>query len=181
MHNSFSVPFDSSPLYERWGHHAAQILMFTIAGAIVLGAQPIGRTASGQVLSMTLACFVLATWLAMRQHDRRLCEWCVQDLPLDVEGAANQARYRFRLAHLGNNPGFVVPYLSILIATNFLPGQTGRLVWAIAQSTMIYLVMASDSHRKLQPWCPICREGGGGSDRVEIDPTSPRGRDRELV
>jgi len=176
MPNIFDVPSDSSPLFERWGHHAGQILMFTIAGAIVLGTQPIGQTASGMMLSMSLAAFVIATWLAMRQHDRRLCEWCVASLPLDVEAAARQARYRFRLAHLGSEPNFLVPYFVVLVGTGFLHTQSGRLIWAIAQSTMIYLVMASDSHRKLQPWCPICRreEGGGGEDRVTPDPRLPR-------
>ena len=47
---------------------------------------------------------------------------------------------------------------------------------------MIYLILAYSSHRKLQPWCPWCSGGGGGSEEHKVDePDLPRGDRRQLV
>jgi len=74
-----------------------------------------------------------------------------------------------------------VPYLVVLIGSNFLTSMPGRIVWALVQSTMIYLILAHASHRKLQPWCPWCSGGGGGTDQLDPDPDLPRGDRRQLV
>lgn len=181
MTSSSEYPFGESAVARRLGHYSAQALMLEIAAAVFLGTQPIRQTPSGASLSVSLVVLVLATWLAMRLHDRSLCEYCVAEIPLDVEKAAARARWRFWLAHEGSRPHFVMPYFAVLIGTNFLHGEQGRLVWALAQSSMVYLVMATSTHRKLQPWCPWCRDDGGGEDRAPLDPPPPRDRDRELV
>ena len=71
-------------------------------------------------------------------------------------------------------------YLVALVASNYLlVGFAGRLempgryLWAICQCTMIYLVLAYSTHRRLQPWCPFCRGGGDeqGADAPEPTPT----------
>lgn len=130
--------------------------------------------------SLTLLVFVVVTWLFMRQHDRRLCERCAASMPLNA--AEHAARYgrRFRLAHAGGNPWVMVPYLIVLVGSNFLTSPAGRIGWALVQSTMIYLIMAHCSHRRLQPWCPQCSGGGGGEREDVVEPDLPRG-DRLLV
>jgi hypothetical protein len=55
-----------------------------------------------------------------------------------------------------------------------------RVGWAIIQLSMIYLIMSQSTHRKLQPWCPWCSAGGGGSEVDEPDPVLPQD-DRQLV
>ena len=80
--------------------------------------------------SLALLVFVVVTWLFMRQHDRRLCERCAASMPLNA--AEHAARYsrRFRLAHAGSNPWVMVPYLIVLVGSNFLTtpsaGSAGR-------------------------------------------------------
>jgi hypothetical protein len=164
-----------------WRHYASSALMLELAAALALGSQPIRFTHLGATLALSLAVLVLTTFVVMRQHDRGLCEQCVSEIPLDLEKAAAKAKWRFWMAHEGCKPIFAVPYFAMLIGTNFLPGESGRLIWAMAQSTMVYLLMAANTHRKLQPWCPWCKGDGGGEDRVDVDPLLPRDRDRELV
>ena len=74
----------------------------------------------------------------------------------------------------------VLPYLAVLIGSNFAPGTFGRLAWALVQSSMIFLILAYSTHRRLQPWCPWCREGGGGDDEPATPDPAPDGR-RQLI
>ena len=164
----------------RWGHYAPQLLSVSILGAIALGIRPMAATPLTALVTVSLLAFVVVTWLQLRRHDRRLCETCVMSMPLNA--AENAAKYqrRFWLAHAGNRPRVVIPYLIVLIGSNFLLSPAGRVVWAVVQLSMIYLIMAYASHRKLQPWCPWCSGGGGGED-VDVDvPDLPRG-DRQLI
>ena len=64
----------------------------------------------------------------------------------------------------------MIPYFAVLIGSSFLPGQSGLLIWALVQTSMIYLILAYATHRRLQPWCPWCQSGDGGG---EDDPVSP--------
>jgi hypothetical protein len=45
---------------------------------------------------------------------------------------------------------------------------------------MVYLIAANATHRRLQPWCPWCSEGGGGSEVDDRPPVLPND-DRQLV
>ena len=168
-------------LADAWGHLAPEVLSASIVAAIVLGLRPPGGplALTGPVALMGV---VVATWLLMRRHDRRLCEQCVASLPLDAAERAARYRRRFWTAHVGATPRFLAPYLILLIGSNFFPGPWGRLAWATVQASLIYLIAAHVTHRRLQPWCPWCSGGGGGSDRE--DPVAPPplpDRDREPV
>ena len=178
MTHSIGLPY-SGGLARSWGHRAPQLLSVAILGAIALGVGLITPTLLTMLTSLVLLVFVIVTWLFMRQHDRQLCESCAASMPLNA--AEHAARYgrRFRLAHAGSNPRVMVPYLIVLVGSNFLTGPVGRIGWALVQSTMIYLIMAHSSHRKLQPWCPQCSGGDGRRDDVDV-PDSPRG-DRLLI
>jgi hypothetical protein len=177
--SSIGLPY-SGALARRWGHHAPRLLSVSILGAIALGVRPITPTLLTMLTSLTLLVFVIVTWLYMRQHDRRLCESCAASMPLNAAEHAARFGRRFRLAHAGGNPRLVIPYLIVLIGSNFLTGPVGRIGWALVQSTMIYLILAHSTHRKLQPWCPQC--SGGGTDKKDTvdEPDSPRG-DRLLI
>ena len=61
--------------------------------------------------------------------------------------------------------------LSALIGSNFAQSTPGRLFWASMQASMIFLILSYSTHRRLQPWCPWCSEGGGGQEVA--DPVTP--------
>jgi len=172
--HSIGLPYPAS-LVRRWGHLAPQLLSAAILAAIALGIRPLTPTPLTMLTSLALLAFVVVTWLFMRQHDRRLCERCAACMPLNAAEHASRFGRRFWLVHAGNNPRVLVPYLVVLIGSNFLTSPAGRIVWAVVQSSMIYLIMAHSTHRKLQPWCPQCSGGGGGQDHKVDEPDLPRG------
>jgi len=180
MSMSLSLPY-SDGAGRRWGHYGPQLIAASILAIIVLEFRPYAMSLTTLVGTVALLGFVLITWLKMRQHDRGLCEHCMSSMPLNATEHAARYRRRFWLAHSGSNPRLVIPYMVVLIATNFLTSTPGRLVWALTQSTMIYLILAYSTHRKLQPWCPWCSDGGGGSEQFDVDPDRLRGNDRQLV
>jgi hypothetical protein len=133
-------------------------------------------------LTVPVALFgvVILAFLLMRQHDRRLCETCMLSMPLNAAERASHFQLRFWLAHSAADPRIVGPYLLVLIGSNFATGVIGLWGWAAIQLTMIYLVLAYSTHRKLQPWCPWCSDGGGGEEVDETPPVLPHD-DRERV
>jgi hypothetical protein len=154
--------------FRLWGHFAADLLCGTVVAAIAVALYP-PPAALALTVPTALVAVVVACWLAMRQHDRSLCEHCVAALPLDAAERAARCRLRFRLAHAGNEPRLLVPYLAGLALVNFAPGPAGRVVWMLAQLTLVYLLRCTVTHRRLQPWCPWCR-GGGQEDPASTDP-----------
>jgi hypothetical protein len=127
-------------------------------------------------VAFALFVFVLASWLMMREHDRRLCERCLLSTPLNPSEHAARYGRRFWMAHTGLQPRFLVPYLVVLIGSNFATPMIGRIGWAVIQSSMIYLVLSYSTHRKYQPWCPWCRRGGDGEQVEGPSPILPDDR-----
>jgi hypothetical protein len=166
-------------LIERMGHHANELLMASIAGAILLGLHPLPGLLEFTV-PVALFAFVIASWLMMRKHDRRLCEPCMAAMPLNPSEDAVKYKRRFWMAHAGSEPRFLVPYVALLVGSNFFTGTIGRIAWAMIQMSMVYLILSQSSHRRLQPWCPICQGGGGGEKVDETPPVLPHD-DRQLV
>lgn len=155
----------------RWGHSAAELLVTSIGAAIIVGLRPLPGVA-GLVVPVALMAFVLTSWLMMRRHDRMLCERCVASMPLNPSQLAARYRRRFWMSHTGAERRFLLPYFAVLLGSNFFMGSTvGRLGWAAVQASMIFLVLSYSTHRRFQPWCPWCSEGGGGSERP--DPVTP--------
>jgi hypothetical protein len=154
----------STRIADASGHQAPVILSFSIVLAIIIGFHPLTGTLAVTV-PLGLIAVVLASWLSMRRHDRRLCELCVAAMPLNAAERAATYRRRFWTVHTAADPRFLVPYLVVLLGSNVLPGTWGRLIWAVVQCSMIYLIMCHVAHRRFQPWCPWCSDDGGGSER----------------
>jgi hypothetical protein len=171
----------SGRLAERWGHFAPQALIVSIMAVIVLRLRPPADPAASLGASVALVAFVLASWLLMRRHDRGLCEHCMAAMPLNPSELAVRYRRRFWVSHTGAEPRYVIPYFVVLLGSNFLTSPIGQLVWALAQTTMIYLILAYSTHRRLQPWCPWCKEGGGGADKEEPAIPDPVPSDRRQL
>jgi hypothetical protein len=163
---------------DRWGHWGASILIASILAAIALGVQP-PPAGSWIALALPLTLFagVLVSWVKMRNHDRRLCERCARAMPLNAAETSHYLRHRFAVAHAAGRRGLLVPYLAVLLGSNalLLAGYPGRLGWALVQSSMIYLVLSYSAHRRFQPWCPQCRDGGGGQERFISPEPLPQG------
>jgi hypothetical protein len=162
------------------GHYAPVVLMAAIGAAIAVGLHPLPGALLFTV-PIALLSLVLISWLLLRRHDRRLCELCVAAMPLDPSRQAARYARRFRLAHIGSEPRKLIPYLVVLIGSNFAPGPIGRIFWALVQSSMIYLILSYSTHRRLQPWCPVCSQGGGGSEHEDPVTPDPRPTDRRLL
>ena len=150
-----------------------------IGAAIAVGVRPLPGLL-GLTVPLALFGLVIATWVLMRQHDRRLCESCMAAMPLDAAEQATHYKRRFWVAHTGSEPRFLVPYLVVLIGSSFAMQQIGRPAWAAIQLSMIYLVLSQTTHRRFQPWCPWCSGGGGGEEVDETPPVLPHD-DHQLV
>jgi len=161
------------------GHHAPEILIASIVAVVLLGLKPLPGMLQFTAYAATFGS-VITTWLLMRQHDRRLCEQCMLSMPLNPAETAARLRRRFWMAHTGSEPRFLIPYSVVLLSSNFATSTIGRGAWAVIQLTIVYLVLAYQTHRRLQPWCPWCSEGGGG-DHVEDVPPVLTPDDRQRI
>lgn len=171
----------SARLTERLGHFAPQALILSIMGVILLRLSPPTDPVTSLGVSLALISFVLVSWLAMRRHDRGLCEHCMSSMPLNPSEQAVAYQRRFWLAHTGAQRRFVIPYLAVLIGSNFAPGQPGLIFWVLMQTSMIYLILAYSTHRRLQPWCPWCSDNGGGREDEPAVPDPAPSDGRQLV
>ncbi len=179
MDDHVSYPW-TGRLAERWGHFGAETLAAAIVGVILIGLRPLDG-ALALTVPLALLAFVVATWVMMRRHDRRLCEHCMATMPLNPAAVAERYARRFWVTHAGSEPRLVIPYLAALVAVNFVPGALGRVAWTLLQLSMIYLVLSYATHRRLQPWCPWCRDDGGGGDDDPVSPDPVPGDRRQLV
>ncbi|HJQ42515.1 MAG TPA: hypothetical protein VJ831_05490 [Jatrophihabitantaceae bacterium] len=163
----------SGRLIAIWGHAAPELLVTSIGAAIIVGVRPLPGMA-GLVVPIALMAFVLVNWMLLRKHDRTLCERCVTAMPLNPSKLAENYRWRFWMSHTGAEKRVIIPYMIVLIGSNFITGTTpGLIAWAIIQASMIFLVLSYSTHRRFQPWCPWCSDGGGGSEQDEVDPVTP--------
>lgn len=164
-----------------WGHLAPEILSASILASILVGLRP-PPGLLGLTVPLSLMVVVLASWVLMRRHDRRLCEHCMASMPLNAAEKAIGYHRRFWMAHTGSERRFLIPYLTVLIGSNFFPGTWGHLAWALIQTSMIWLIVSNVTHRRFQPWCPWCSDGGGGSSRDDdvVPPPLPD-NDRLLI
>jgi hypothetical protein len=163
----------------RLGHYASGMLIASIVAVVAVGLHPLPGPFLFTV-PIALFGFVLLSWVLMRKHDRQLCEQCVHAMPLNPAAQATRLRRRFWMAHTGAEPRFLVPYLIVLVSSNFATTPMGRVGWAVIQLSMVYLILAQSTHRRLQPWCPWCRADGGGEDVDETPPVVPHD-DRQLI
>jgi hypothetical protein len=163
----------------RWGHYGSTWLVLSVLAILALGLNPPDLSGGSALIApMAILAFALASWSAMRQHDRRLCEVCATSMPLNMIEVAARYRMRFSVVHAVVAKPLVVSYLVVLIGSDvvLLHGTLiERLVWAAIQSTMVYLVLAYASHRKYQPWCPQCQGGHGERDRSDDHGPAPLG------
>lgn len=166
----------------RWrmllGHYNNQLGMAGLAMAgvtfILVGSTGWGRSVAGAVTAVLIAVAavvaITASALTWRYHDRGLCSRCdTVTAALDPEGAVAAARRRLALFHrTGLRAAMVVVFL-ILAVVNV--AATAANVPGVGYATIAYGLLAvvtemtvQAAHRRLAPWCPWCRHGGGWGD-----------------
>lgn len=166
---------------DRWGHFGSRVLIAAICAAIVLGVHPLpSATLAGVFVPLGVAGVAIVSALLMYAHDRRLCEQCMASLPLNPAQSAAQYERRFAVAHMSAQRRFMIGYLAGLLLSNFLlvspgsrPSPVALALWGACQYSLVYLILAHTTHRRLQPWCPRCR--GGGESLVDTPGPVPSG------
>src|SRR2546421_7555710 len=144
------------------GAYASWLLAALVGVLIVLPLVPAAASVGWPVLPLMFVVTVLLA-VSIFVHNRRLCERCIASMPLDAAAVASRYAVRFRIAHLFEHKLIAVCYLAGLIGCSLLSTDpVGRYGWAVAQASLVYLLLVYGTHQRLQPWCPQCRNGGGG-------------------
>lgn len=122
---------------------------------------------------------MIALIITESRHDRRLCERCIADWPLNPEESVRRARRRLRAFHwlverlprrhqYALMAAIAVPYM----AAGIWLSDFGFAVFSAGLYSLIGMgAVVNRAHWKLQPWCPQCR--GGGGDTFSPDPVTP--------
>jgi len=143
------------------GHYAPWVLVVLLGFLIALTVAPaLFSVVPWQALASLL---IVALFLAVAifAHNRHLCERCIRSVPLDASTVASRHAVRFRVAHLFEHKVLAFGYLAAIVASALLYAHpVGRYAWAVAQASLIYLLLVYVTHQRLQPWCPQCRNGG---------------------
>ena len=167
--------YGSLPLSRIIGHHGITLLTGIVVGVVLLNFRPQRTGPTYVVAALSLALAAVVAFIALRRHDRTLCEHCAAQMPLNPAGTAAGMRNRFWLVHNATGRAYVLGYLLVIVGSNFLSTTPGRLVWAAVTLSLIYPLRAYDAHRRYQPWCPWCASGGGGSTDHTGAPEPTRG------
>lgn len=147
-------------------HH--QMAIYTVF-AVAATADNIVR---GNVLDgVVLAAFVglCAVNIGLIRHSAVLCEKCISEFPVDGD---KQAERRIKyLAYTHNINNWLWKICGIWFATIFVASQWNvaiGLPWLVT----CFDVRARTFHRRLEPWCPWCRDD---DDDVTVQPPVPSG------
>jgi hypothetical protein len=153
------------------GHHAPRILATLVAALIALTLVPAVSSVVPWPVGVGLLAAAVYLGLCVLAHNRRLCERCIASLPLDAAEVASRYAVRFRVAHLFESRLFAIGYLVTLVGSALLYADpVGRYGFAVAEASLVYLLLVYVTHQRLQPWCPYCRNGG----EEQSTPTTPR-------
>lgn len=111
-----------------------------------------------------------------RRHNHRLCAECIDNWPLDPEAEVAHRMNWLRIEHRFNlSPKQIaitgLGIMGVLIASLWLP--RGAITAVVIVTNLVVLpagTRAAWVHSRLQPWCPWCRESGGGEAYFDPDP-----------
>ncbi len=159
-----AAPMDEPPKASWLGHNAPRLLILSACLGISavfwptsLGALIVGLS----ILNLTLSVVIIFTWI---RHDNRLCDFCHDEFPVDGEIQAERYHRRFRVVHSLIAIGAIV--LSTMVLPIVLPDSWAYAASIAGNSFLIYWSVAFLTHRRLQFWCPFCRDDGDWDDPV---------------
>jgi hypothetical protein len=152
------------------GHYAPWFLATLVGALTVLTLVPAASSFVPWPAPVALAAIAVFLGLSILAHNRHLCERCIASLPLDASTVAHRYALRFRVAHLFESKLFALCYLAALVGSSLLASHpVGRYGWAVAEASLVYLLLVYVTHQRLQPWCPHCKNGG----EEQTTPTTP--------
>lgn len=161
-----------SKVLGAWGHYTTDVICVVIVTLVTFRFAPPPRITVLPIATLLFVA-VIGSWLALRRHDRLLCEPCLTAMPLDPARRAQRLGYRFRIAHVGSRRSAVAAYTAVVMGSVALPGTVGLGIWLAVQLSLIVAIRSYVTHRRLQPWCPICSVDGGGSRVEDVNPVRP--------
>ncbi|MFD4392615.1 hypothetical protein [Streptomyces sp. NPDC058495] len=170
----FLGPFARSP-HRHYGPRI--IISGFLASALLTWVLPDGplRSILGWV---TTAGTALGCVLWMGHLRGPLCETCISEMPLD---AAEQAQTRLpllRYTHwitMWRSFGILGSLYALPLILLAVADSDSRLIRIVKPLPAAYLaaeIWSTQTHRRLQPWCPLCRRRGPGHDE-NVDTPAP--------
>ncbi|MEV8399268.1 hypothetical protein [Streptomyces niveus] len=160
----------------RLVHRSHWLVLTAVAGSTALVFAPdSGVWNSVRTVAMYL---VLAAILGDMRHSDRLCEPCVTEFRVDAPEYATKRRWLFTIDHRGRRPYLALVVLS-LVASHFFDRHTAPSIANTIAIMTIFgaITLVNRFHRTYQPWCPYCRNGGGGHEHTGApDPAGGHGR-----
>lgn len=125
----------------------------------------------GWLLTLALWSSFFAEW----KHSRSLCEKCAFLTPLNTEVAVERnIRWLGGIHWVTDHPGRWILILLSFLALSCMPLKTGQLIGSVGLDLVIGAqVLCALKHRVLQPWCPMCKWGGGGDEEFSPEPAPP--------
>jgi hypothetical protein len=155
-------------------HNGARIAIGSLAASIVYGVfiyvHPIPLAIQGAI-TLALYAVLIPSVIGLMKHSRRLCERCVQSMPLDASAQAQRKERHLRVTHaLDRRRRLYFVAVIAIVAVLFLgPGGLFAVVLTVAfQLGGIEVIYSAMLHSRLQPWCPWC--GERGIERTERRP-----------
>ncbi len=189
------MPFAISPsaageprfhdLLMRVGHWSKYLRYIINFGMMVVLLLPISSGWQDAALFCYIGFAILHLTIGL-YHDRRLCERCIRQMPLDI---TEQAAKHHRVLWMAHRPRVILAIMYADTAACFLLGSLsldGYVKFPLASAYGLFLAYAyiMATHNRFRPWCPWCHPRGGGGHcqpDPEPDPVITPPRDRTLV
>lgn len=159
-------------------HHADRIALALAVVAMIMSFMP---REGGPMNTARLAVSFLLLFAveANQRHGMTLCEECVKNFRVDAAEYAHARVWRLKAVHrLGPVAFFLI--LGVFIASFLVEGIAMAFIMFLMYAQFIALILLGRFHGAYQPWCPVCRNGGGGDDECEAHPTPTGGNGRPL-
>jgi hypothetical protein len=158
------------------GHHANLILMIVFPIMFLNQFVPDSWALLGAGLAVLTILVMLGTMFADIRHNLGLCERCISDLPLDGSRQAEHRQRELRFVHFMRRRSFWLIVLMLAVGQGFVPSPYGFILFGGLMALFTYEHFALLQHRRLQPWCPWCRDWDDGDDEeVETPTPTPTG------
>lgn len=167
------------------GHYRYHLLIFGIT-LLILG-NLIGSFHTEWLVWLTFTIWVTTIMVpitGIRYHLNNLCEKCISEAPDDPDAEVTTHKRELRLFH---SPQIRAVTFALLLAWGvfaFRLSQRPHLAWWLVLADCLGLALLAYggfimlTHRRLEPWCPYCRSGGGGSSEVPEDTTGGPGSNK---
>lgn len=127
---------------------------------------------SGVVDGVVLAAFVglVAVNIGLVRHTAVLCETCIAEFPIDGDA---QATKRMKYLAYNHNVNHALWKIAFLWGGAIFLGSQYKWLIGLPWVVTCFDVRARTFHRRLEPWCPWCRDEDDGFETVK--PPVPSG------